>query len=567
MANNNIVDSNEIKKSATEMQKYIKTINDTSVAMSKLSSVTGKYSKEINNHNTRQIKFDKQFYSQYSAPVVETDTDRHLRTVFNAAGLAGGKYGAVGKLYGNALFDEKYAVENKDRQDKLYLYQELEELNLKPNKSQQEVDDEELLRKANKKILEKEREKYKKEYALAEKKLQQATEPLVFSGEGYSGEDFIIEPNGENIENKRVAAIVARKRYERVNEQIKEYDDGLLSSYFNDSIKDVANIGRGDNSADDLSKINMLYIQQHGCVSELIRMKREEREEERLAREAAQEEEKRQAVNAGRKTAQNILDDRVSPIDKVAIDERNQLEAINQLQQNDPLGAEGLLFHRTYEDAKTAITEKASETRKAMMDQERQQDMVLINTGLGSMSTAANGMMDILEKSGKKQSNSYKVMFALSKSFAVAQASLSLYTAVMKAMGEANSMPERFANIAAAMASGVQFMSVIQGISMSGQAHAGIDYIPREGTWLLDRGERVVDSRTNADLKQYLNNSNRSSGGSSISVNVPLSVQSQDSGNRSASVEDANLLAGLIKSKVYEIVTNEQRPGGLLSRG
>ncbi|VFS48062.1 Uncharacterised protein [Budvicia aquatica] len=102
---------------------------------------------------------------------------------------------------------------------------------------------------------------------------------------------------------------------------------------------------------------------------------------------------------------------------------------------------------------------------------------------------------------------------------------------------------------------------------MSGQAHAGIDYIPREGTWLLDRGERVVDSRTNADLKQYLNNSNRSSGGSSISVNVPLSVQSQDSGNRSASVEDANLLAGLIKSKVYEIVTNEQRPGGLLSRG
>lgn len=39
---------------------------------------------------------------------------------------------------------------------------------------------------------------------------------------------------------------------------------------------------------------------------------------------------------------------------------------------------------------------------------------------------------------------------------------------------------------------------------MAGMAHDGIDYIPREGTWLLDRGERVVDSRTNEDLKGFL---------------------------------------------------------------
>ena len=35
-------------------------------------------------------------------------------------------------------------------------------------------------------------------------------------------------------------------------------------------------------------------------------------------------------------------------------------------------------------------------------------------------------------------------------------------------------------------------------------AHDGIDNIPKEGTWLLDKGERVVDSRTNADLTNYL---------------------------------------------------------------
>jgi hypothetical protein len=31
-----------------------------------------------------------------------------------------------------------------------------------------------------------------------------------------------------------------------------------------------------------------------------------------------------------------------------------------------------------------------------------------------------------------------------------------------------------------------------------------MDYIPKEGTWLLDEGERVVDKRTNADLKAFL---------------------------------------------------------------
>ena len=54
--------------------------------------------------------------------------------------------------------------------------------------------------------------------------------------------------------------------------------------------------------------------------------------------------------------------------------------------------------------------------------------------------------------------------------------------------------------------------------SMVGMAHDGIDSIPNEGTWLLDKGERVVDSRTNQDLKQALKNDNM--GSSKITVNL-----------------------------------------------
>lgn len=276
-----------------------------------------------------------------------------------------------------------------------------------------------------------------------------------------------------------------------------------------------------------------------------------------------------ESVKAGRKNVNDILYEKLSPLEKINFDEEKALNALDEQKNNDPLGSEeGLAFHQYYEDAKTAITAKATEARKALLAEERSKDIAEISSGIKSMSDATTGMMDMLEKSGNKQSNSYKALFAMSKAFAVAQASLNLYVAVTKAMSEGNTMPERFANIAAAMASGVQFLSVIQGITMSGQAHAGIDYIPREGTWLLDRGERVVDSRTNADLKQYLSKSNGGSGGgSSVSVNVPLSIQSESSGGSGVTAEDASILAGMIKSKVYEIVSNEQRPGGLLSRG
>ncbi|KGJ86450.1 tape measure protein [Colwellia psychrerythraea] len=51
---------------------------------------------------------------------------------------------------------------------------------------------------------------------------------------------------------------------------------------------------------------------------------------------------------------------------------------------------------------------------------------------------------------------------------------------------------------------------------MAGMAHDGIDEIPREGTWLLDKGERVVDSRTNQDLKQALNKGSVGSGSGTV---------------------------------------------------
>lgn len=95
------------------------------------------------------------------------------------------------------------------------------------------------------------------------------------------------------------------------------------------------------------------------------------------------------------------------------------------------------------------------------------------------------------------------------------------------------------AAIAAAAAAGVLMTGV--GAALSGQAHAGIDNIPREGTWLLDGGERVLSPAQNRDLTGYLQRANsfqptEGAGAGQMNVEVhnyaPAQVDVQQDGDR-----------------------------------
>jgi lambda family phage tail tape measure protein len=58
------------------------------------------------------------------------------------------------------------------------------------------------------------------------------------------------------------------------------------------------------------------------------------------------------------------------------------------------------------------------------------------------------------------------------------------------------------------------------GMTLGGMAHSGLDYIPKEGTWLLDKGERVLSPRQNQDLTNFLRSTpqatSRSAAGSGV---------------------------------------------------
>ena len=76
---------------------------------------------------------------------------------------------------------------------------------------------------------------------------------------------------------------------------------------------------------------------------------------------------------------------------------------------------------------------------------------------------------------------------------------------------------------------------------------------------LLQKGERLIDSRTNADLKNFLGTSNKSVG--NINVNVPVNV-----GGGDISEEDGKEVGRMIKESVLSIIDEQMRPGGKLNR-
>jgi hypothetical protein len=140
-------------------------------------------------------------------------------------------------------------------------------------------------------------------------------------------------------------------------------------------------------------------------------------------------------------------------------------------------------------------------------------------TTLAYGSDIAGNMASILKDMGQEQSKAYKVMFAVSKAFAIADAGVK----IMQGIAAAASLPfpaniPAMATVAAATAG---LVGTIQSIRMVGQAHDGIMSVPESGTWNLQRGERVLPQDTAQRLDNTLERIN-TSGQSASGINVEI---------------------------------------------
>ena len=117
-----------------------------------------------------------------------------------------------------------------------------------------------------------------------------------------------------------------------------------------------------------------------------------------------------------------------------------------------------------------------------------------------------------------EQSGIYRALFAVEKGFAIAQSAIAIQQSVAKAM--ALGFPQNIPVIAQTIGMGVSLLGNIKSIAMPvGQAHDGIANVPREGTWVLDKNERVVKADDNKKLSRFLDG-NSKTGAASGNTNV-----------------------------------------------
>ncbi|WP_429118173.1 hypothetical protein [Aeromonas veronii] len=141
---------------------------------------------------------------------------------------------------------------------------------------------------------------------------------------------------------------------------------------------------------------------------------------------------------------------------------------------------------------------------------------------MAQMKFMADGTSQMIGQLAKRN----KAAFVLQKALALAEIAINtmMGAASCVAMG-----PAGLPMIPMIYALGATQAATVVATAFMPQAHDGVDEVTnggkREGTWLLETGERVVDKRTNQDLKQALKSGSMSQrAGSTTTISAPLNI-------------------------------------------
>lgn len=204
---------------------------------------------------------------------------------------------------------------------------------------------------------------------------------------------------------------------------------------------------------------------------------------------------------------------------------------ISKLQTDQRNGAVGLFAELTGNSGLFAIQNEL-ETRKKIIDDALANEAISFGehtellkmiekdafekrrqTITSEMEGIANSLTSITGNLLGKQSKAYRVMFAVEKGFAIARSIMAIQTGIAQAaaLPFPTNLPA-MASVAAATASIISNLQAVRQPNVVGQAHDGIANVPQEGTWLLDKGERVIKPKDNQKLTQFLEKQSQGQG-------------------------------------------------------
>lgn len=151
----------------------------------------------------------------------------------------------------------------------------------------------------------------------------------------------------------------------------------------------------------------------------------------------------------------------------------------------------------------------------------RQLDLAYNRSRLQLQANYAQGVQTIFGNLATVAQAFGKKGFAAFKAFRIAEAIASTYAGAARALADFP-WPFSIAVAASVVAAGLANVATIAASKPGGQAHGGLNFVPNESTFLLQRGERVVQPNANEDLTRYLEQANAGAGGRMMQVQINL---------------------------------------------
>lgn len=228
----------------------------------------------------------------------------------------------------------------------------------------------------------------------------------------------------------------------------------------------------------------------------------------------------------------------------------------NELAKQQDYLDQKLISEQQYADNVIDINKRSADSQQKIQEG-------LYSASLGMISSFTGDAADMFKQYAGESSAAYKIMFAASKAASIAQAIIAVELAALKAPAEMN-LAVGIPMATAIRAAGYASIGMMAATSIAGMAHDGIDNIPKEGTWLLDKGERVLSPRQNRDLVNYMNNT-PAANDSSPQVNIVVNNNGTGSVDTTQGYEQFGTQAfTAIKEITRSTIIQERRKGGLL---
>lgn len=218
-----------------------------------------------------------------------------------------------------------------------------------------------------------------------------------------------------------------------------------------------------------------------------------------------------------------------------AIDEMYQQKVLTDRERLDAWYAEQIEKFSIFEETRAQIEAIYSAQKAEIEEAEEEKRLQLREKQLTGYSDMLGAMSTMATAFGKKG-------FKMAQSLAIVQAMIDAYKAFTVNLS-AHPYPLGPILAAAAFATAVAQVAKIKA-QKPPQAHTGLDYVPREQTYLLSKGERVVQPQANKDLTEFLQGGG---GGDGASVTI-------DKLEVFPNVTDARALRHIDEREMEEIV-------------